>query len=502
MSRRALFWNSVSGTALYAASVIVSFVMSPVMVKYLGDGGYGFWELLLGLVGYLGILDMGVAPAVMRFVALAHASGDRERMRGVVNAGFATFLVAGLFGAGVIGVISLRPEWAFAKIPVDLADARLAIVLAAMIFLLTFTRATFSASLMGLQYHRIVNTTRIVTSVAQAASIYMLLPHYPGHALVVVAGVCAAVTLFESLFFAVLLMTMVGHGYAPWTARWREGRDLFGFGAKSAGLMASSSLVKQGILFVLAHVIGVEAVTFYVFAGRLVEYGQQLAMAIGFPMAPYLTAAFGGGGIDAARQAWLSTTRVMQFIQAGIAMGIFWLGLPFLARWLGPDYALKGAGVFYFLCGAALCTVVGANANRMLVSLNQHGRAAIAALVLGALCLGGAIPLTMSFGITGAAAAAFVFMVGLNLVELTLVCRALGVEQLPLLWSTVRRNLPPVVAGSLCMAAAAYVWPAASYGRIAVHGVIGAVPYLVVSWFTALSADERGRLMTGIRART
>ena len=108
----------------------------------------------------------------------------------------------------------------------------------------------------------------------------------------------------------------------------------------------------------------------------------------------------------------------------------------------------------------------------------------------------------MSFGITGAAAAAFVFMVGLNLVELTLVCRALGVEQLPLLWSTVRRNLPPVVAGSLCMAAAAYVWPAASYGRIAVHGVIGAVPYLVVSWFTALSADERGRLMTGIRART
>jgi O-antigen/teichoic acid export membrane protein len=358
--------------------------------------------------------------------------------------------------------VALKPAVVFGDVPVSLRDARLAIGCAALLFLFSFTRATFSASLMGLQYHRIVNTTRIVTALGQAVAIYLLLRDDQPHALVRVAAVATTVTFLETLFFAVVLRTKLPAGYRPFSASWQEGRDLFGFGAKSAGLMASSSLVRQGILFVLAHGPGAAAVTIYVLAGRLVDYGQQLAFAIGFPMAPYLTAAFGSGGLEGAKLAWLSTTRVMQFIQSGIAMGLICLGLPFLARWMGPEYAVKGAGAFYFLCGAALFTVVGANANRMLVSLNQHGRAAIAALVLGALCLAAAIPATMAFGITGAAGAAFAFMVGLNVVEFTLVCRALGVERAPLVLGAVRRNLPPVVAGGLCMAAAAAVWPAAS----------------------------------------
>lgn len=501
MSRAALIWNSFSGTALYATTVIVSFTMAPFLVHRLGDARYGFWELLLGLVGYLGILDLGVAPAIVRFVALAAGSNDAARLRRVVNAGFATFLVAGCLGALVVAAVSLRPALVFGPVPMNPGEARRAILLSAVIFLLTFTRATFSAALMGLQYHRVVNATRVATSLLAALAIYVFLRDVPEHPLLRVAAVAAAVAGVETLFFAVLLSTKIGGGLAPWTARWDEGRDLFGFGAKSAGLMASSQLVRQGVLFVLAHGPGAAAVTIYVLAGRLVDYGQQLGSAIGFPLAPYLTSAFGSGGLDGARQAWLSTTRVMQFIQGGVAMGVTCLGLPFLARWMGPDYAARGAPVFHWLCGAMLFQLLGCNANRMLVGLNQHGRAALGALALGGVSLLVAILAVPYFGVAGAAAAACLFMCGLNAIELVLVGRALQLDVGRLVGGTLRRTYPAVALGCTAMTAMSRFYAPDTYRAIAITGVVGAIAYVLVSSVVSMDSAERGRLVAMLQRR-
>ena len=410
MSRRALILNSASGAALLIVTVIVSFIMSPFLVRQLGNANYGFWELILGLVGYLGVLDLGVGPAVIRYVALAHGSGDQATLSRVVNAGFASFLLAGLVGAVIVLAAAVRPQWLFGDVPLDLLEARSAIALGALIFLLTFCRSTFSATLMGLQLHRVVNITRIANAIIAAVVVRITLPATQPHALIALAGIVASATFIEMALFAVVLLGHVDRRLInPARVSWVDIRSLLGFGAKSVGLMASGSMMRQGILFVISHTIGAAAVTFYVLAGRLVEYTQQLAQAIGFPMTSYLASAFGSGGLDGARQAWLSTTRALQFVQAGLAMGLVWLGLPFLARWMGPEYAQKGALVFYLLSAALFVGLFGTNANRMLVSVNQHGRVAIAAIGLAAFCILLAVVGSMRFGLAGAAGAARYF---------------------------------------------------------------------------------------------
>ena len=102
MSRATLLWNSLSGTALYLVGASTAFIMSPFLVRHLGNAGYGFWELLLGLVGYLGVLDMGIGPAVVRHVALARGQKNPERLLQVINTGFFTFLCAGVVGAALV----------------------------------------------------------------------------------------------------------------------------------------------------------------------------------------------------------------------------------------------------------------------------------------------------------------------------------------------------------------------------------------------------------------
>ena len=55
------------------AGLVVMFFLSPFVVHSLGNNAYGIWVLLGSLVGYLGLLDLGVRAAVTRFIARFHA---------------------------------------------------------------------------------------------------------------------------------------------------------------------------------------------------------------------------------------------------------------------------------------------------------------------------------------------------------------------------------------------------------------------------------------------
>lgn len=501
MSRASLLWNSLSGTLLYLVGASMAFVMSPFLVRHLGNGGYGFWELLMGLVGYLGVLDMGIGPAVVRHVALARGQNDSTRLMQVINTGFFTFLCAGAAGALLVLVISIHPQWLFGTLPFSLTEGREVMAIAALMFLLTFSRATFTASLMGMQRHRIVNAVRSLLAIAQALVIYALLKHDDTHALLTLGAVSAVGLALEVCIAATILLRTLPQRLDPRQASWSEGRDLFRFGIKSAGIMAASSLVRQGLLFVLSHGLGAASVTFYALCGRLVEYGGQLITAVGFPITPYLAQAFGRSGVQGARESFEYTTRAMQFIQAGVTMGILWLGLPFLAHWMGPDYAVRGAPVFYCLVSAMSINVLGANASRMLVSLNRHGKAAIGGALLGVAAFILGVILVPRLGLMGAALAAASFSVSQNLMELILVTRALGLSLTEHTARTLRRLAPPWLAGSASLATLAILYPAHDYLHIAVHSVVAAVTYLTIGFLSVLTASERSRLVQWMRIR-
>jgi O-antigen/teichoic acid export membrane protein len=70
--------NVLSNWSVFLFSAVANFFVAPFIVHSLGDSGYGAWVLLGSLVGYLGLLDLGVRGAVMRFVSRLHAAGDHE----------------------------------------------------------------------------------------------------------------------------------------------------------------------------------------------------------------------------------------------------------------------------------------------------------------------------------------------------------------------------------------------------------------------------------------
>jgi len=60
--------NVVSAYLNIVVSALILLVMTPVLVRGLGKGGYGLWVLLTSLAPYATLLDLGLGSATVKYV--------------------------------------------------------------------------------------------------------------------------------------------------------------------------------------------------------------------------------------------------------------------------------------------------------------------------------------------------------------------------------------------------------------------------------------------------
>ena len=87
--------------------LVLTFVMTPIFVHNLGNYDYGLWGMLAAVLGYMGLLDLGIKPAISRFSAKLKAEGDRAGLVEVYNT---TLVYMFLMGTVLLTIFML---WAF-----------------------------------------------------------------------------------------------------------------------------------------------------------------------------------------------------------------------------------------------------------------------------------------------------------------------------------------------------------------------------------------------------
>ncbi len=61
-------------------TTFIAFFMMPFVVHHLGDRTYGFWALIAAVLGYYGILDLGIVTAVQYHVGKAIGDGNPDSL--------------------------------------------------------------------------------------------------------------------------------------------------------------------------------------------------------------------------------------------------------------------------------------------------------------------------------------------------------------------------------------------------------------------------------------
>jgi O-antigen/teichoic acid export membrane protein len=495
MSKRVVFWNSVSGVTLLAADAVLAFVMTPIIVAALGNRDYSLWEIMLGIVGYLGILDVAVGPGIIRYVALAQGRGDLESVRRIFNTGFVVMASAGSVTALVMLTLGQWGEDILGLNSGELPVAQLLFGGFALNLLGAFLVGSFACFLMGLQQHWYVNLVRASCAVLQAGGVLWILMSDKEPALLWMVGLLVIIWMLQFVAFAIRAASFGGKlQFRHLNVDFVAARDLFTFGLKSGLLMAATTLVRRAALIVIAHVISVASVVFFVIPNRLAEYGQSLGMALGFPLTPYFAAISGKGGLNATRDVWVPTTRVLQVFTLGVPVGVAALGGPFIATWMGAEYAELGAPILWILCAGLFAQGIACNCNRVLVSQAAHGRAAMFTAVASVIAVIASILLAQRFGLIGIAAAVTLFMCAQAAIEMRLACRLIGMKVSDYLSVTAFRYSIPVLTLIIVLTGLQAVSPPHGYWGIVWQAAVAGILYVGTVARFSLSREERSRV--------
>ena len=161
MSRKLLL-NSLSGTTLYAVNVIVAFIMSPVLIRALGNRDYGLWELVMSVIGYMGLLDLGIGGAMVRFVAVADGKQDKDDLQQTISTAFTFFVIVGAVAVLLFIALGYSPGLIAGSETKDIANLGTVFVLLGVNAGMLFPMQVFITTLMGVQRHYFINGVRVV----------------------------------------------------------------------------------------------------------------------------------------------------------------------------------------------------------------------------------------------------------------------------------------------------------------------------------------------------
>jgi O-antigen/teichoic acid export membrane protein len=394
--------NVLSNWVAFLLIALVNFFVSPYIVHRLGDAQYGIWILVGSLVGYMGLLDIGVRNAVTRFVAAFHAAGEHEKTGRIVSSSLLIFVATGLAAIGLALLVAAFGIRFFRITPELQTVAQAVLILAGLNVAVTLVSGVFGGVLIGLQQFTTANGIQILGTLLRAAGFVAVL--YRGDGLI-------AMILVQLFFSALVLAANARTSFRKypqlevgWKLWDREHLSLlFSFSLYSFLMDMSLRLSFHTDSVVIGMFLPVGMITFFAIAGSLINYAREFISGIAYAVMPLASALQAGGKDREVQRVTLKGAKYASMIALPIALCFILRGETFIRLWMGPRYAeLSGhvllvlglALVFMAANQVSAATIRGINRHKSLVPI-------YVAEALGNLFL--SIALVRPFGVVGVA---------------------------------------------------------------------------------------------------
>jgi O-antigen/teichoic acid export membrane protein len=502
MTKTRLFINSFSGTLLFLANVGITFFLSPIIVRQLGNLNYGIWDILLSLCGYLGLLEVGIGPAIIRYVARADAFSDKQEINRILTNAFISLSVLSLFSFLVLIFIAQYPKIIFNISVTEIPFLPLLCLLAGLNLMIQFPGTVLVAYLMGLQLHSTVNFVRLILAVISGIVTYWALLTRADAGLLWLSLILLLSNLIQYLFFFIQVKKILGRiDLNNHLFSWKTTKDLYLFGGKSFLIMLADRIQRLSIPFIIGHLLGVSLIVFFAIPARLFEYALNLINVIGFPLNSFFSAIEAKRGPEEIRTAWRNTNRLLLIFILWLVGNLGLLGYDFIKIWMGVQYAEGGKWIIILLTFSLLANGLTSNASRLLVALDKHGRPALYLVFISIVTFGMSLFLGRWWGLPGIA-----FSVLLSSIAGFIICWKkasdhLRISAFPALGDLIRPAAIPLLLLCLTLTGLNHLHAPLTYLPLFINAGLGSLLYFGTAIFWVLLPEERNDLWSRIKVQ-
>lgn len=327
--------NAFSNIAAYLVSTGISFFLSPFIVRTLGNARYGAWTLIAELIGYYGLLDLGIRGAVTYYVARHAARHEHEELKqSIASAFWAMAAAGGLAAAGGCALAFAFPR-IFARGDIDPAEAFGAIVILSCTIGMSLPMEVFAAVLVGYERFDVVNCIDLIARLLTALGILLALK--AGGGLIALSLVQAS---GRALTWTVMLWYAAHHtdGFSlrPKWFRLSDLKKLAAIGSNSMVMNIAQIVINRMDLLVVGAWLGMKWVAYYSIGRMLVEYASAMDFNLVRTFTPRLTAVLSRH--EPVEELFLFGVRVSCLLSTCLVACLLSFGRPFIRLWMGPAY--------------------------------------------------------------------------------------------------------------------------------------------------------------------
>jgi len=398
-----VFKNVGSNWVVSLVTMVATYFLMPFTIHRLGDDGYGTWNLINSITGYLGLLALGVPMASVRYFAQHVATGDEQKLNEAIGSCTALYLALGAI-ALVVGAGSYVFFTGAYEIPAGIrGDARLAFALTVLFVSLGFVGLLPNGILAAYDDFVPRNTVRLWGILLRLVLTFGLLALHAS--LFMLALVQLACLVFDFGFcWLIIRRRHPAIRLRLADLNWGMTRSIFAFSLYVLVLTAGMRLSFETDSLVIGAFQNVSSIPYFTVANSFVIYLMEFIIAIAAVVMPMATRLKTRGESGALREVLLKWSKIAFSVTLVAGLFLIVLGPRFIAWWIDPSFERPAGQVLQILMISNFVFLpVRGVALPILMGLGKPGLPTVGFLASGVVNLGLSILLVRPLGLAGVA---------------------------------------------------------------------------------------------------
>lgn len=328
--------------------VLLSFTITPLILKYLGDDGYGIRAVILTVSGYFALFDLGLNGAGTKYLAEFNAKNDNKSIEELLSTTRIVYLIMGFFGLFIIFISSPWLCKSVFNIPDVLVNESVtAFRLSGVGFLLGMITWWLSSIPTGLQRYDIFNGISIFYGTINVLG--NLIAVYWGFGIIgiVISNIISnLLAIFVYLFLNKRLLPEINISFKFSVSMFKK---TMSFGLYMIGFSLFAIIFSQLDKTIIGVMLTTTMLTYYVIPLSISNINQQVngkLLQVMFPLSSELMA---NNEIDKLQNLFYRSLNMSAIVGLAISIPLLSYSKNILEIWISQDMANTSSGVLFVL---------------------------------------------------------------------------------------------------------------------------------------------------------
>jgi len=397
---RQVFLRGISlNYAAFVLNVLSMFILTPVVVKYLGQSMYGVWAIISSVVAYLSMCSLGIDTAVGKYTAEFYATQKTNKLNMLVSSAAIALLGIGVFLSFLLLVfMPFLPQ--VLNIPYEYRNTtKITFIIMGLNLLFLFQARIFENVFLGLQKVDYFYGFSVLRIVASFFLIFLVLHMGFGIVGMAIVGVLTSLMFFPlyPLLFRKLNCPIRVHLRSFSFAAIKE---YVPYSLRTFSLGITSLILYNTDVIVIGFILGAAQVTPYIICYRICWYATYIFSGLSSVMFPQFSRLYALKDIARLHTIFLGISKITVAIMTPIAIILLLYGHAFINIWVGPSNWV-GLKVFCLFIVMDFLHAIGTPVGIMLQGIGENKWFAYSEMANAGLNLGLSILLGFKLGVLG-----------------------------------------------------------------------------------------------------